>query len=163
MSRWRFAPVLALPLLVSAYLVLGTGAAAEGPAANTLELKELQKGSTFTHVRNTPSAPQKSNLQGDLIVFANPVADSSGRVVGKLSVACVTTTGAKVFTNSELTCTGVMRLPDGNLTIAANTSPGKVTTAGGITGGTGSYANAAGVYLSKEVKGGSLTTITLAG
>ena len=161
MSRWRFAPVLALPMVV-AYLALGAGAAAEGPAL-TLELKELEKGSTFTHVRSTPAAPQKSNLQGDLIVFANPVAEPSGRVVGKLSVACVTTTGAKVFTNSELTCTGVMKLPGGNLTIVANTSPGMSTTTGAVTGGTGSYANAAGVYLSKEVKGGSLTTISLAG
>jgi hypothetical protein len=96
-------------------------------------------------------------------VFANPVADSSGRVVGKLSAACVTATGAKVFTNSELTCTGVLTLPGGTLTVAANTSPGKSTTIGAITGGTGRYAYAAGVYRAKEGNGSSRTTITLAG
>lgn len=162
MSHWKTGSVLALPALIAAYLVLGSGASAEGPAATTLSFKELEKGSTFTHVRNTEAASQRSNLQGDLIVFTNRVADPSGAVVGKLSVGCVTTTGAREdFRKSVLTCNGVLMLPGGSLTIAANTSPGKSTTTGAITGGTGTYANATGVYVSKEVKGGSLDTITL--
>jgi hypothetical protein len=161
---WRIAPILALPALIGAYLVLGAGVSAETPAkATTLNLKELEKGSTFTHIRNTESASQKSNLQGDLIVFTNRVADSSGAVIGKLSVSCVTTTGAQDFTKSVATCTGVLVLQGGTLAIVANTSPGKSTTSGAVTGGTGTYANARGVFLSKEVKGGSLDTITLAG
>jgi hypothetical protein len=160
---WRIAPILALPALIGAYLVLGAGASAEAPGTTTLNLKELEKGSTFTHIRNTESASQKSNLQGDLIVFTNRVADSSGAVIGKLSVSCVTTTGAQDFTKSVATCTGVIVLQGGTLAIVANTSPGKSTTSGAVTGGTGTYANARGVFLSKEVKGGSLDTITLAG
>jgi hypothetical protein len=152
-----------VPVLVCAYLLLGAGASADGPAGTVISLKELEKGSTFTHIRNTASASEKSNLQGDLIVFTNPVAEGSGGVDGKLSVSCVTTSGAQDFTNSVLTCSGVLTLPGGTLTIVANTSPGKSTTTGAVTGGTGTYADASGVYASKEAKGGSLTTITLAG
>jgi len=70
-----------------------------------LNLKELEKGSTFTHIRNTESASRKSNLQGDLI-----------------------------------------------LAIVANTSPGKSTTSGAVTGGTGTYANARGVFSRRKSK-----------
>jgi hypothetical protein len=62
---WRIAPILALPALIGAYLVLGAGASAEAPGTTTLNLKELEKGSTFAHVRNIESASQKSNLQGE--------------------------------------------------------------------------------------------------
>ena len=47
--------------------------------------------------------------------------------------------------------------------MVANTSPGRATTTGAITGGTGAYANARGVVVSKAADGGSLDTITLAG
>jgi len=159
----RFAPILVLPVLVAAYLMLGAGASAEAPATTTLNLKELEKGSTFTHIRNTESAPRNANTQGDIFGFTYRVAEGSGAVVGKLSVSCITTTGAKNFTNSVLTCTGILDLPAGTLTIAANSSPGKRITTGAVTGGTGTYAYASGVFVSKEVKGGSLDTITIAG
>ena len=98
-----------------------------------------------------------------MLAFTNPLADSSGRVVGKLHVGCLTTTGARDFMKSVLTCTGVLALRDGTLTMVANTSPGRATTTGAITGGTGAYANARGVVVSKAADGGSLDTITLAG
>ena len=62
-----------------------------------------------------------------------------------------------------MTCTGVLVLRDGTLTVVTNTSPGIPTTTGAITGGTGAYANASGVLVSKQAEGGSLDTITLAG
>lgn len=154
---------LALLALVAGAASLRSSAAAQGPADRTLTFKELEKGSTFTHVRNTEGAAQRSNLQGDLIVFTNPLADATGKVVGRISVHCVTTTGARNFLKSTLTCAGVMALRDGTLTLQANASPSSPTTAGAITGGTGAYANARGVFVSNERRGGSEDTVTLLG
>ena len=64
---------------------------------------------------------------------------------------------------STLTCTGVMTLADGTLALQGNTSPNARTTTVAVTGGTGAYANARGVYVSEPASGGSSTTITLAG
>ena len=160
---WRLAPILALPALVVAALLLGPGASAQSSGSRTLTFTELEKGSTFTHIRNTKTASQRSNSQGDVITFTNPLADASGRVVGKLHAGCLTTTGAADFTKSVLTCTGALVLRGGTLTFVANVSPGVPTTTGAITGGTGAYANASGVVVSKETADGSIDTITLAG
>ena len=69
-------------------------------------------------------APRRSNLQGDLIVFTNPLADASGKVVGTLHVQCVTTAPSLNFLKSKLTCGGVMALRGGTMTLQAVTSPG---------------------------------------
>ncbi len=156
----RFAPILAIAALVLAAVQLGS-ASAESSGPRMLSFKELEKGSTYTHISNTKSTPQ-ANPQGDVFAFTNPLADTSGQVVGKLHIACTTTTGAKNFLKSVLTCTGVLVLRDGTLTIQANSSPGVPTTTGAITGGTGAYANSIGVFVSKETKSGSLDTFTLA-
>ncbi len=162
-STWRLVPILALSAIVVSALLLGPGASAQSSGPRTLTLKEVEKGATFTHIRNTKSASDRSNSQGDVLAFTNPLADSSGRVVGKMHVGCLTTTGASDFMKSILTCTGVLVLRDGTLAIVANTSPGLATTTGVVTGGTGAYANARGVVVSKAADGGSLDTITLAG
>jgi hypothetical protein len=47
--------------------------------------------------------------------------------------------------------------------VQANSSPGSPTTTGAVTGGTGAYANARGVFVSTARQGGSDDTITLAG
>jgi hypothetical protein len=163
MHRTWLLPILALPALVVTALLFGAGASAQSSGPRTLSLKELEKGSTFTHIRNTKSTSERSNAQGDVITFTNPLADASGRVVGKMHAGCLTTTGASDFMKSVLTCTGVLVLRDGTLTMVANTTPGLPTTTGVITGGTGAYANASGVVVSKASDGGSLDTITLAG
>jgi allene oxide cyclase-like protein len=160
--NWRLAPVLALPALATA-LALGSGASAQSPTTRTVDLKELEKGSTFTHVRNTRTKSPRSNSQGDLIVFTNRLADSSGQVVGKLHADCVTTVGARSFLKSVVTCAGVLALRDGTLTFQAIVKLGTDTTTGAITGGTGAYANARGVLVSKAAQGGSQDTITLEG
>ena len=41
-----------------------------------------------------------------------------------------------------------MTLADGTLTLQANTTPNSRTTTGAVTGGTGAYANARGVFVS---------------
>jgi hypothetical protein len=159
----RFIALAALPALAAGVLLLGSGASAQAPGERTLSLKENERGATFVHIRNTRSKNPNANLQGDLIVFTNPLADASGAVVGRLSATCTTTTGARNFLKSVLTCTGVLALEDGTLTIAANTSPGKPVTTGTVTGGTGAYANARGVFRSEQARGGSQDTITLVG
>jgi len=151
--------VLVLPAVAAGVL---SSASAQEPGARTLTLKELERGSTFTHIRNTKGTPQRSNVQGDLLAFTNPLADASGQRVGKISVSCTTTTGSRNFLKSTLTCVGVLALRDGTLTVQANTSPSSPTTTGAVTGGTGVYANARGVFVSNEGRGGSDDTITLA-
>ena len=55
----------------------------------------------------------------------------------------------------------MLTLADGSLTLQANTSPSSRTTTGAVTGGTGAYANARGVFVSVEGRSGSQDTITL--
>jgi hypothetical protein len=137
-------------------------AGAEATAARTLTFKELDKGSTFVHIRNTKGSSGRANAMGDLLAFTNPIVDVSGRRIGKTSVSCTTTTGARNFMRSTLTCFGTLALRDGTLTVQANVRPAQGTTVGAVTGGTGAYANARGVLASKTVPGGSVNTITLA-
>jgi hypothetical protein len=157
------AALLAVLALIAAVAGLRSSAAAQAPPGRTLTFTELERGSTFTHIRNTKGAQRQSNLQGDVLAFTNPLADASGARVGKLSVGCTTTTSARNFLKSTLTCTGVIALRDGTLALTGNTSPGSPTTTVAVTGGTGAYANARGVYVSTEARGGSASTITLAG
>ena len=82
-------------------------------------------------------------------------------VVGRIHVQCVTTAGASNFMKSKLTCSGVMVLAQGSLTLQAISSPGVATTNGAITGGTGVYANARGTFTSVEGRSGSTDTIML--
>ncbi len=159
----RTAALIALLLgLLAAILVLRSSASAQDPGTRTLTFTELERGATFTHIRNTKGAKQQSNLQGDIIAFANPLADASGKRIGKHSVSCTTTTGARNFLKSTLTCAGVVALADGTLTLQANTTPNSRTTTAAVTGGTGAYANARGVYVSTMGRSGSQATITLA-
>ena len=159
----RLVPLLALPALAAGALLLGSGASAQTPSTRTLSLKELERGSTFVHIRNTKTKRQRANLAGDQLAFTNPLADGSGNVVGKLSMACTTTTGARNFMKSVITCNGVLALGDGSLTVQANVDLSNPRTTGAITGGTGAYAGARGVVVSEEVEGGSQDTITLVG
>jgi hypothetical protein len=162
-SRHR-APALLLAALalIGAATTLRSSASAQSPTTRTLTLKELDRGATFTHIRNTKTASTRANSQGDVLAFTNPVADSSGQRVGMLSAACTTTTGASNFLKSTLTCLVVLELRDGTLTLQANSSPGATTTTGAVTGGTGAYANARGVFTSKQAaRGGADDTITL--
>jgi hypothetical protein len=156
------AAILALGALAAAAL-LGPGASAQSPAGRTISLTELEKGSTFKHVRNTKTKSSRANSLGDVIVFTNPLADASGQVVGKLHASCATTVGARNFLKSSMTCDGVAVLRDGTLTWQAAFKVGASSVNGAVTGGTGAYANARGVLVSREDRSGTHDTITLAG
>jgi len=158
---FRILAAVALAALAAVVLV-GPGASAQG--GRTISLTELEKGSTFKHVRNTKTTSTRSNSLGDVIVFTNRVADAAGQVVGKLHVVCATTVGARNFLKSVVTCHGVGVLRDGTLDFQTARKPGDTTGTGAITGGTGAYANARGVFVTKDQPNGNAeTTITLAG
>jgi len=134
---------------------------AQAPATSTILVRELEKGSTFKHVAITKSASARALATGDLIVFTNPLADAAGTRAGKLYATCTTTVGNKSFLKATLTCTAVMTLADGSLSVVTNTSPGSAKTTGAVVGGTGAYAGARGTLVSKQGKSGSDDTITL--
>jgi hypothetical protein len=162
MSR-ILATALALGALAAAALLVGPGASAQSPGGRTLSFTELEKGATFKHVRNTKPKSPRANSLGDILVFTNPLADASGRVVGRLHVSCATTAGARNFLKSAITCSGTYVLRDGTLTAQGTFRVGGATTTIAITGGTGAYANARGVLVSKDDRGGARDTITPAG
>jgi hypothetical protein len=163
-TRRRAAALLAATAAAATTaVVVLSSASAQTPAPRTLVLHELDKGSTYTHVRNTRTASQQSNSQGDLIVFTNPITDASGTRIGKLHAQCVTTVGARDFRKSTITCTAVVHLGDGSLMGQFIASPADRTTTGAITGGTDAYANARGVIVSKQTQAGGNDTITLTG
>ena len=130
----------------------------EARSTETLTLKELDRGETFTHIRNT-KGPRTANLQGDLIASVSPLADESNARIGKLHLACLTTKGARNRFKSQMTCTAIAKLPDGTLTAQLLEKLDR-RTFGAITGGTGAYANASGEFVSKATRYGSLITIT---
>ena len=161
MRHARLVPLIALPALAAGTLLLGTGASAQDPAARTLTFKETERGATFVHIRNTKAKPRTANRQGDLLAFTNPLVDAGGASIGKLAMSCVTTTGARDFRNSILSCSGVIALRDGTLTVQAQLAMSAPVVTGAVTGGTGAYANARGVFVSEPVSGGAQDTITL--
>ncbi len=161
--RRRLLLIATVATLVAGGALAGSIASAHGQRPRTLTLKELDRGATFTYIRNTKTTAPQANSQGDVLAFTNPLADSSGKIVGKLHAACTTTTGATNFVRSTITCTGALVLRNGTLTLQVVTSPGAATSTGAVTGGTGSYANARGVIVSTHIQGGSKDTITLAG
>jgi hypothetical protein len=138
--------------------VSATDASGQTAPARTLTFRELDSGATFSHIRNT-KGPRQSNRQGDLFASISPLADESGSRIGKLHLACVTTSGARNFLKSELTCTAIAALRDGSVT-AQFVDKLDRTTVGSITGGTGAYANATGVFVSKGTKSGAVDTLT---
>jgi hypothetical protein len=158
---------LALVLLVTglvgatACLVVRSTATAQDPAGRTLTFSERDKDAKFTHIRNTKTKSRSANLQGDVLAYASPLLDAAGTRIGKLQWACTTTVGARDFMKSTATCHGVAALRDGTLTFQFNLSPADNTTSGAVTGGTGAYANARGVIVSKGTNAGADDTVTL--
>jgi hypothetical protein len=161
-GRVRATVAVVLAALSIAQMVVWTAFSvadtSEARPTETLTLKELDRGATFTHIRNT-KGPRRANLQGDLFASVSPLADESNARIGKLHLACLTTKGARNFLNSQMTCTAIAKLPDGTLTaqLLDKLDP---RTVGAITGGTGAYANASGEFVNEATRYGSLITIT---
>ncbi len=156
----RILAAVALVALAAVALVGGSGASAQ--SGRTITFTELEKGSTFKHIRNTKPKSAQSNLLGDVIVFTNRIADASGKVIGKNHAVCATTVGARATSSSPPSpATGRSCSRDGTMTWQGAFKAGGSTSTSAITGGTGAYANARGVVVSKQAKGGTHDTITL--
>jgi hypothetical protein len=161
-------PAIASALVALTALLVAVPAMAAGTGTTTLTFSEPEKGSTFTYVDVAPTAPKKHGFPtaispGDQIILTNPLTEGS-KTIGKLRARCTATAAAKTtnpnaFIQAHFICEGVFTLPGG--TLYGNASIVKAGTEGVVTGGTGKYVGAAGTILSKEVKGGSTTTITL--
>ncbi|MBS1887919.1 MAG: hypothetical protein JSU06_12100 [Actinobacteria bacterium] len=165
--RARGLLLAAVCLLVAA--LVGT-AVASAATTTTITFKELKKGSTFAYVDLPPVAPKKHGFPtsispGDEIVITNPLSEG-GKTIGKLRASCTATVAVAKTTNAafpqaHFICEGVFTLPGGSLYASASIL--KSGTEGVVTGGTGKYVGARGTIFSKEVKGGTDTTITLLG
>jgi hypothetical protein len=139
-----------------------TDASGQAAPTGTLTFEEVDKDATFTHIRNTSKKHPQSNLQGDLIASVTPLVDTSGTRIGRSHLSCITTRGARNRLKSEMTCTAIAALRDGTVTAQFVNSLDR-TTVGAVTGGTGAYANASGVFVSSATKKGSVDTITFGG
>lgn len=161
-------PAIASALVGLAALLVASSASAAGTGTTTLTFKEPEKGSTFTYVDVPPTAPKKHGFPtsispGDQLILTNPLTEGT-KTIGKLRARCTATASAKTTSNTaflqaHFICEGVFTLPGG--TLYGNASIVKAGTEGVVTGGTGKYVGAHGTILSKEIKGGSTTTITL--
>ena len=101
-------------------LVLGSAASAQSPT--TLTFKELSKGSTFDFVDQVPMSMGKgepSASAGDLIVFTNPLANASGKRIGRLYAHCTALVAARRAANAPYACEGLVVLAGGTLSVQA--------------------------------------------
>jgi hypothetical protein len=163
--RPRFV-VPALGILAAGGCALALGPAASAQAPTTLKFTELNKGSTFGFVDNAPMSKGKgepSASLGDVIVFTNPLADPRGRRIGRLYAHCTAVVAAPAANRAAFACEGLVVLSGGTLSVQAFLANANATVHGTVTGGTGSYANARGVLVSRPTKTGASDTITLLG
>jgi hypothetical protein len=140
------------------------GQAPTPPGATTLNLREVDRGSTFKFIDHAPKTrrgpggfPRRISA-GDQFVFTNPVVDGASNRVGTLRVSCIAPVATRTF---DLDCLGVFRLNTGNIWVAASTPGTGSTTTGAIIGGTGAYVGARGTFVSVEDRTGSNDTFTL--
>jgi hypothetical protein len=151
-------------ILGSGALALLASSAGAVDTPTTLVFKELEKGSTFHFVDNSPKATLKNGVAsfspGDMLISTNPLA-IEGKVVGKSRVICTATTAGNTKNpdSAGFSCSGIAKLPGGTLILVGEAREGP--SEGAITGGTGIYAGARGSLISKEGKGGSTVTVTL--
>ncbi len=153
-------------------LVLGgclLAAALAGPAGadttsgTTITFQEPEKGSTFAFIDNAPHTTVTNNgpkriSAGDQIVVVDPLV-AKGKQIGHLRAVCIATNNTNNFSKAGFVCDGTFVFAKGTLVGSVLIEKSKFE--GAITGGTGIYANAHGIFVSKESKGFTTTTITL--
>lgn len=152
--------------LPALFAVAALAAPAAAHADTTLTFKEVDKGSTFHFIDNPPKATKRSHRPsaGDEFVITTPLADASGKHIGRLQAQCTVTKPGKTDSTTASICFGVFSFANGTLdAMVAQTNLNSVTTKGGIIGGTGAYAGARGSFVSKQTKTGSNDTVDLLG
>lgn len=146
---------------ISTAVFLGGGARAQGTPGRTIVLKELDRGSTYKQIHNTRGASPRSNLVGDILVLARPIADAGGNIVGRFHGTCITTLGSRTAGKATGSCSAIIELPDGEIYGQFLLRLKSNTTTGVVTGGTGAYDNARGTVVAEEGRDGAVDTITL--
>jgi hypothetical protein len=137
---------------------------ANGEVVQTLSFKEVNKGSTFQYVDNSPMNPHNKKpvlSPGDEFVFTSPIRDGkTGELRAKCTVEHKAPANDSGFNKSHPLCSGAFVLNDGTLFVSVAEGDNKVTH-GAIEGGTGAYANARGTFTSTNTKSGSDDVVTL--
>src|SRR5436305_3429807 len=143
---FRASPRVTLSRMLGLVALAATGCALVGSAASaqsstTLTFKELNKGSTFAFVDQAPLSKAKgepSASAGDLIVFTNPLADATGKRIGRLYAHCTAVVAAPRAANAAYACEGIVTLGGGTLSVQTFLAHAGATVHGSVTGGTGS-------------------------
>jgi len=143
------------------------GAAKEAPPGKetVITFTEPEQGSSFHYVDNAPKGKLKHGFPtkisaGDELVLWNPLV-SGGKRIGHLQAFCVASRSARKFPNAEWECTGTYVFGSGTLTATARISHKGAE--GAITGGTGSYVGASGVFVVDESVTPTKVTVRLFG
>jgi len=125
-------------MIRSGFTLLGAAALLAGGAASAAEKIHVIEHATNEHTVHAPGAKGADSL-GDLIVFANPVNDSTDKTpLGTDNGFCV-----RVEVGKSYECMWTLKLKDGMITIEGpflDTGDSLFV----VTGGTGKYAGAKG-------------------
>ena len=160
----RSLPALAVLAAGVAAAIPLTSASAQSPGVRTINLIEHNKGSTEGIVDNPPKMMKNRRRPvfsvGDVFAGSAPVFDATDRTrLGRVHIQCTVTKGGSER-RADALCTGVYRLRDGQISIAA-TVHGNAPASGAVTGGDGAYAGARGTFRSHNTRTGANDTITL--
>ena len=159
----RRSHVLGVLVLAALCVVVVIAMPAGAQAPSVLSFKELNKGSTFKLVDVPPRQKNQRTPPsvGDQLIFTNPLQKSATTTAGKLHVRCTVTKSGRKFSAVTALCDGAYAFANGTIYASALIKLAAENPVGAVTGGTGAYAGARGTFESKNVKGGSQTTITL--
>jgi hypothetical protein len=130
-------------------------------AASPADAKRAHRKITLTarseveHAQFVDNAPAGASA-GDMLIFTERLLNSRGKVIGSDAATCV-----RLFDETSL-CTGVYKLPRGQLMVQL-VQPGPTGTyEQAITGGTGRYARARGtVTVAQQATGGDRFTFRI--
>ena len=160
----RSVPALAVLAAGVAAAIPLTSASAQSPGVRTINLIEHNKGSTHGFVDNPPKMKNRRRQVvsvGDVFAGSAPVFDATDRTrLGRVHIHCTITKGGSER-RADALCTGVYRLRDGQISLAATIHGNAQNVAGAVTGGDGAYAGAHGTFRSHSTRAGANDTITL--
>ena len=125
----------------------------------TFVYDERESQDDFAFVDNPPKTtvgregPERLTA-GDQIIFRSDML-KGGKDVGDLHARCLMVTGGR-FDQAGIECTGIYTLPGGKLFAAIGGKGvfGDDSSSGTITGGTGAYAGATGIFTSPDEEDG---------
>ena len=157
-----------LAALVSCCALLAVFASSASAIAPVqIEFKEPEKGGTFAYIDQAPKTSFGKHGQpklisaGDELVITTPVLEN-GKKIGHLQATCTATKTANNFFAAGFECFGTYVLKGGTMVASTTLGSGK-SNEGAILGGTGSYADARGAFVTTEHGAFSTTVVTLGG